>query len=761
MKIPFWRGGITSGRKGRTNHRKILGLQTLESREVPALNPTGAEQEMLELINQLRTAPQDQYARLVSSNDADVNSALSFFGVNLTTLRSQWNALTPVQPLAWNDNLMTSSANHNNAMIAADTQSHQLPGEQDLGSRATSAGYAGWTNIAENIYAYSESTFYGHAGFAIDWGGSSATGGIQSPPGHRNNMMSGSYREVGITITDESNPNTDVGPQVITEDFGNRSGLSGGGYLLGVVFKDLNANTFYNAGEGLGNVNIQVAEAGGFNRTLTSMTAGGYQTFLNSGTYTVTYSGGGLASPVTRTVTIGSANVKVDVVSGVTASQNSAPVLNITPVQTLPPIATGNSNPTGTAVSALIAGVVTDANPSNTIGIAVTAMTGPPGGNWQFSTDNGGTWANFGTVSTTSARLLPPTALVRFVPVASFAGAATLSYKAWDGTAGTPGSTGSVTPAGGSTAFSTATETTTVRVQTAPVLDATKLGVFPAIAEDAVPPGTTINTLLGKSFVDPNSVTTNGVAITALSNTADGTWQYRYSGSTTWTNIGAVSQANAFLLRGADYIRFLPGRNFNGTVSISFRAWDRSQGTLAGRWDVSNAANIGGGTAFSTQLVTMSQTINPVNDAPVLNITPSPTLAPVSGPIGSITQTTVAALLGSSVTDVDAGAVRGMAIIGVTRSTAYVWEYSTDGGTTWLNLSLASVTSARLLRDTDLIRVRTLTAVANPLAARIIFRAWDQTQGTAGGMYNISTSARFGGTTAFSLAADAATTTVG
>lgn len=772
MFIRFWHGFRSTFSKPQKQPSHRLALLGLESRLVPTLNPTGAEQEMLEMLNNMRTDPQGHFSKLISSvspltsTASNVTQALNYFGVSGSLLQSQWSSLTAVQPLAWNESLMTSSSNHNDQMIAQDTQSHQLPGEQSLGNRITAAGYNGWTNLGENIYAYADDAFYAHAGFAIDWGGSSATGGMQSPAGHRANMMSSAYREVGITVTAENNSATSVGPNVVTQDFGTRSGLSGGGYLLGVVYKDLNANSFYNAGEGLGNVSIQITGANGFNRTISSMTAGGYQTFLNSGTYNVTFSGGGLASTVTRTITIGTANVKSDVLassgSSNTSSSNSAPVLNTTPVKTLSPVATGNSNPTGTTVGSLVNGVVTDANSGDSIGIAITGVTGSTGGSWQYSSDNGGSWNDIGAPSTSAARLLGPSDLIRFVPNAGFVGSASVNYKAWDGTSGTDGATANATTGGGTTAFSTAIESASVRVQTAPSLDSTKLGTFPVINEDTTnPAGVTISRLLGTAYSDPNSNTVTGVAITSLSNSSNGIWQYKLSGTTVWKNMGTVSTSSALLLRGADLVRFVPNANFNGTVSLDFKAWDRTQGSLAGRWDVSSAGNVGGGTAFSSQSVSVTQSIISINDAPVLNTATKMAMPAVGAAIGSTSQTTVGNLLGSLISDADSGASQGIAVIDVTRSSSYVWEYSVDGGTNWISLSSASPTTARLLRSSDLIRVRTLTAITTPIAARLAFRAWDQTSGTAGGTAIAAGSTYVGGKSAFSLYSSAVTAAIG
>src|SRR4051812_5125039 len=221
----LWTWVRTPRQTHRARKRRIaLDVETLEARDVPALNPSGYEQEMLELVNTLRVDPQGGLTRLlVSTNplqarDAQVQAALDYYGVSGTTLASQWASLTPAQPLAWSEGLMASSLGHNQRMISADQQSHQLPGEADLGSRITQAGDTGWSMLGENVYAYATSVGYGHAGFAIDWG--NGPNGLQSPAGHRLNLMNPAFREVGISVTNETNPATQVGPFVMTQDFG-------------------------------------------------------------------------------------------------------------------------------------------------------------------------------------------------------------------------------------------------------------------------------------------------------------------------------------------------------------------------------------------------------------------------------------------------------------------------------------------------------------------------------------------------------------
>ncbi len=203
-------------------------------------------------------------------------------------------------------------------MRDADQQAHQLPGEASLSSRVVAEGYTGWSQLAENIYGYAESPIFAHAGFAVDWG--TGPGGMQSPAGHRMNMMSSGLREIGISAL-AGLAGADLNPWIVTQDFGNRFALSDSVYVLGVLYDDANGNDFYNAGEGIGAATVTVAGPGG-SWTTTTMTAGGYQVLLpapaSPATYTVTFSGGGLTAPMVQSVQVGTANVKVDGVLGAT-----------------------------------------------------------------------------------------------------------------------------------------------------------------------------------------------------------------------------------------------------------------------------------------------------------------------------------------------------------------------------------------------------------------------------------------------------------
>lgn len=287
--------------------------------------PSAQEQYMLELLNEARLDPLANAERYItsyasiSSPDAGIASALRSFGVDMSALLTQYQALTPAAPLAWSAQLADAAEGHNAVMIAQDTQTHQASGEASLGDRLKEAGYQ-FRAAGENVFAFAQSVLYGHAGFMIDWGyddedvtngvvnsGYRQTGdGIQDPAGHRRSIMSGGYTEVGIAIDRETDGRTSVGEYVITQDFGTR-GLT---FVTGVAYNDANDDAFYSVGEGIGTLKVAVA-----GDSITSYETGGYSLQTGTGAKTITLTGGGLSSAVTVNATL-NGNLKLDVVDG-------------------------------------------------------------------------------------------------------------------------------------------------------------------------------------------------------------------------------------------------------------------------------------------------------------------------------------------------------------------------------------------------------------------------------------------------------------
>ncbi len=274
--------------------------------------PTEFEQLMLELVNRARSDPSGEIDHLIVSDDPavgvedSITDPLRFFGTDIGILRDQVDGVAPVAPLAWNQNLANSADTHSRLMRQFDEQSHNLPGELGLGDRVVDAGYD-FSRVAENVFAFTESPVHGHAGFYIDWG--SGPTGIQNPPGHRDAILNPTYTEIGIGVISQPDKDAETGPYLVTQHLGTRSNAPI--YLTGVVIDDLDNDDFYGFGEGLGGVQVRATGANGTFTTVTYNT-GGYSLAVASGTYQVTFSGGELGGSVTKQVTVGSRNVKLD-----------------------------------------------------------------------------------------------------------------------------------------------------------------------------------------------------------------------------------------------------------------------------------------------------------------------------------------------------------------------------------------------------------------------------------------------------------------
>ena len=291
--------------------------------------PSVQEQQLLDLINRLRAAPGAEAARMLTEAGSNVTAALRYFGVDTAAFRTALAAEPGAAPVAWNTDLASSALGHSQAMIAGDSQSHQLPGEAALGARTSAAGYA-YTRLGENIFAFADDMAYAHAGFVVDWGydatdlttGSGALradwatsgDGMQDPAGHRVTMLNPLFTEVGISALREADGSTSVGPWVVTQDFGSRQDYVP--QLVGVVMTDGDGDRAYDPGEGLGGVTV-TATSGGQSRTATSWASGGYQLALGDGSWSVTFAGGALGSEVIHaTATVAGANVLLNALSG-------------------------------------------------------------------------------------------------------------------------------------------------------------------------------------------------------------------------------------------------------------------------------------------------------------------------------------------------------------------------------------------------------------------------------------------------------------
>ena len=416
---------------------------------------------------------------------------------------------------------------------------------------------------------------------------------------------------------------------------------------------------------------------------------------------------------------------------------------------------------------------VSDADRNDpTGGIAITQLTGS--GVWAFSLD-GSVFVDIGLVSGDSALHLPYSADIRFTPSGGGGGGASATYLAWDQTVGTAGTKSAVTfvvdecVAGGvpdsvtglcpdgsnpvlvtyvtSTAYSQDEDghpvTDTLSIQLADLPDAPIL--LPAnprmgTTDEHTPVEAVFNDFV-TGVADPDgSSELQGVVL--ISAAGQGQWEYSLDG-VVYLPLPALSAAQALLLDADDHLRYTPD-NANGEIAtVTYRAWDQSDGETAG--NLVDASSFGGATAFSAATDTGWFEVTEINDAPVL--------VPQSPTIGT---TDVATPLSASpaqfvrgVSDVDRNAVLGgIAVTGLTGQGT--WSYSLNG-TTYQNFPAVSANAAVLLRRTDLVRYT--PAGGQPESPTISYQAWDTTQGIVGTSVDVTVA---GGVTAYSVGSDTA-----
>lgn len=208
--------------------------------------PSGLEQQLLEEVQWARADPPAAGRRIVELLEAQ--GAIHQFAVDKAQVVADFEGYAPVPPLAFDPHLMASSLVHSNDMADNGFQEHDGSKGEDFAERITDAGYA-WSFISENIFAYASSVPQCNAAFLIDWGNPDL--------GHRRALldMDGDKRDIGISIVERPNGPNDVGPLVVTQDFG-MPASDPRRYIVGVVYDDDNGNGLYDAGEGIEGVRV-------------------------------------------------------------------------------------------------------------------------------------------------------------------------------------------------------------------------------------------------------------------------------------------------------------------------------------------------------------------------------------------------------------------------------------------------------------------------------------------------------------------------
>jgi uncharacterized protein YkwD len=338
-------------------------------------NPTPEQQYMLELINRARANADAEAVRLGIGSRQE----------GPPTIGGQvWNIPNTTQPLSWNPLLYNCAQGHSkllndNDQFFSGLSPHTFGGK-DPNQRIADAGYSmaayngptnngsfpGPENVAENV-SIGSGPFTGAKLVAAILQQHNDLFTDQTVPGrgHRSTTTLAFFREIGIGITagkDNGQGNTWDSLYTV-QNFGTQTNSTP--FITGVVYQDTNGNGFYDPGEGIGGIRVDVPGSNFFAITSSS---GGYSVPVPAnGNYTATFSGGAIGN-TQRPVTVSNGlNAKLDLVVAV----STAPTLLANVSTRLPAAADPN---------ALIAGfILTGTQPKKVIVRAIGPSLNIPG----------------------------------------------------------------------------------------------------------------------------------------------------------------------------------------------------------------------------------------------------------------------------------------------------------------------------------------------------------------------------------------------
>jgi alpha-tubulin suppressor-like RCC1 family protein len=298
--------------------------------------------------------------------------------------------------------------------------------------------------------------------------------------------------------------------------------------------------------------------------------------------------------------------------------------------------------------------------------------------------------------------------------------------------------------------------------------------IVPGFSENrapAIPASQIYNVSAGAYFVVQNLITTIGTdfsdtnigdiksVVVIGQDTTNGVWKYSADDVTYYEFSTALSATAGVLMTPTTYLKFFPTvTTFTGTTTLTMKAYDSTpmyyDGSLNELGDAVTTSYLTTG-AFSTDSFTASMLYTQVNTPPSLT-NGSYTLYTTYEDVTDVSNTGV--LIGSFITslggaysDIDPGASRGIAITAIEFDFG-TWKYRLSGDVSFQDISTAtSSTNSLLLNESA-----TILFAPNPNQFNsfpIIFKAWDQTTGTAGQYVNSAYTATgaFSSGTAFGL----------
>ncbi|ABK43663.1 putative outer membrane adhesin like protein [Magnetococcus marinus MC-1] len=468
------------------------------------------------------------------------------------------------------------------------------------------------------------------------------------------------------------------------------------------------------------------------------------------GTATITFS---LSDVVSGSSNYGSGTqpAATAVITATTTGTNDAPsfVSNTTdPAAILED--TADADNAGIKVSALVGSAIYDMDSvagQAEDGIAITAstQTADATGKWQYRLSDSDAWVDLGVVAEDSATLLSADASVRYLGEADEAGSATLTIKAWDGSAGANGDAAVDTTAG--SAYSATTKTVTQSITAVNDASTFSLGGGAFTSDTVV-------------YTEDATVTFDGVdagllVIADVDGDYDGDSSDKISVTLRVTK-GTLTLGDAAAVAGevGDGTDTL---TVTDTAANITAALDGLVYTPEADLDTDDTLTItvdDGGTTTNGGVKVSSATIlldvTAANDAPTLTEVNAPAAILEDVTSGNNPGFSVASLLTGQFEDVDSQSTgQGIAITGVGGASGEgSWSYKLSSqATTWTDLPAdLAVDSALLLSDTAMLR---FTPAANETdAGTLNIAAWDQSDGgDAGERADLTVT---GGATAFS-----------
>ena len=309
-----------------------------------------------------------------------------------------------------------------------------------------------------------------------------------------------------------------------------------------------------------------------------------------------------------------------DASSSITVNDvNDQPVLDTTtsPI-TMTTINEGDSDSIVYSASVLISSeigsTISDSDTGDSKGIAITDAS-DSNGYWEYSVDSEASWTQISGEAAATALLLDESAYLRFASTGPDGVTATLTFYAWDQTdgnssEGTADTTATFTP---STLSPFSADSNSLSLTVTDLNDSPELAgvttTLSAITENDADSSESDVTTYDLSTILPSLVTDTdttsgfaetGIAVTGVS-TTNGRWDYSIDSEVTWTEITGVSSTSVLVLDDSAFVRFIPDSTNGTTATLTFLAWDQSDGESNGSTVTISSSNQGDAGLYSLE----------------------------------------------------------------------------------------------------------------------------------------------------------------